>query len=91
MYDPCCRNSLAICGSTTETFFVNFLALSAGTRRPHFEHWTAPLEPEPPFARPADFLFFANEYFSPRHITMPRKSNTISLNPCAFVQRFHQC
>ncbi len=68
MYEPCCCSSRAICGSTTETHFVYFFTLSAGTKRPHLEHCTEPLFPEPPFARPPDFLFFANSSY--HHILM---------------------
>jgi hypothetical protein len=58
MYAPDALNSFASVGSTSVILPVTFLALSRGTKAPHWLQCTAPELPLPPFDLPLLALFF---------------------------------
>jgi hypothetical protein len=58
MYAPDALNSFASVGSTSVILPVTFLALSLGTKAPHWLQCTAPELPLPPFDLPLLALFF---------------------------------
>ena len=58
MYAPDALNSFASVGSTSVILPVTFLALSRGTKDPHWLQCTVPELPLPPFDLPLLALFF---------------------------------
>jgi hypothetical protein len=58
MYAPDALNSFASVGSTRVILPVTFLALSLGTKAPHWLQLTVPELPLPPFDLPLLALFF---------------------------------